>query len=126
MFIGGVIYLFFRSSHLKMFGWMANSGVKPFIDTIRLKLFSYQMCLPKWLIFSLPDGLWVYSFTSSILIFWKGELTFWAYIPLMIGAGSEIGQWFHLFPGTFDFLDFFLEFLGLIISFTLNKKKTKP
>lgn len=112
LFIGGLLYIFFRSTDLRMFKWFSFIGVENLIHSLREKIFPLRKYLSEWTYYSLPDGLWVYSFTSA-LILWNGRLTFWFLLPLLSGAFVEIAQAFKIFPGTFDFLD--LTFTSLAV-----------
>ena len=55
--IGGIIYLTLRSESLIMFRWCEIIYIKEYVDNIRL-----PYILPNWIVFSLPDGLWVLSY----------------------------------------------------------------
>jgi hypothetical protein len=60
-------------------------------------------------IYSLPNGLWVYSFVYSISLIWIHEKHiikyFWITLVLILAIGSEIGQGIGFVPGTFDYID---------------------
>lgn len=107
IFVGGLIYLLFRSKSLIMFNWFDTIGILDFIQMFRNYFIGIKEIVPKWINYSLPDALWVYSFTSTILLFesnWK-VLKFWLLVPFLFGPLIEIFQLFRLFPGTFDLLD---------------------
>lgn len=75
--------------------------------------------LPDWFLFSLPDGLWIFSYTSLVLLIWRNKINrenfFWiAIIPILIIL-SELGQLFNIVPGTFDLIDVLLYSLGAIL-----------
>ena len=82
LLIVGLLYILFRSTDLRMFKWFSFIGLDELIHLARETAFPLQKLLPVWTYYSLPDGLWVYSF-SSTLIFWNGKLTFWLFLPLM-------------------------------------------
>lgn len=107
IYVGGFIYILFRSKSLVMFDWFEAIGILDFIQTLRNYFIGIKGNVPIWVYYSLPDGLWTYSFTSTILLFesnWK-VLKFWLLVPFLFGPLIEIFQLFRLFPGTFDPLD---------------------
>ena len=80
LFLGGLLYISFRSSTLKMFTWFKYVGIENYILYLRQEISNLKLYLPQWIYFSLPDGLWVYSFTSALLIYWNNEtkkVKFW-------------------------------------------------
>lgn len=127
LFIGGLLYILFRSSDLKMFQWLNFFGFKNLILQVRSYLCEVKNGIPSWTYFSLPDALWVYSFTSSLLIYWHNDKKkyFWIVLPLSLGVFIEIVQYCKLFPGTFDFLDLLLTSLSFIISLLIINHKFK-
>lgn len=133
LLIGGLLYVLFRSTTLRMFEWFSLIGLEDVIQSARTSVFEYKNYLPNWTYFSLPDGLWIYSFTSAILIYWHNDnqkTKLWLLIPFTTGILIEILQGFKLFPGTFDYLDLTFSILGLSLSkiiinnkFKLNEQK---
>lgn len=126
LMIGGVLYILFRSTSLRMFNWFGMLGLENPIQVSRSFVLHFKNDIPSWVYFSLPDGLWTYSFTSSIVIFWKADAkqtSIWLLIPFLFAIVLEVFQWFHLFPGTFDFLDLLFSTIGLLLSKTVVTKK---
>lgn len=124
--IGGLIYIFFRSKSLLMFSWFNNLGLNQIIRYFRTSLNIYSNYIPDWLLYSLPDGLWVYSFSSSLLLLWEKEVkisSFWLFLPFLFGSGIEIMQKFDLVSGTFDIIDLIICLLGSILSIIIVKPK---
>lgn len=116
--LGGLIYCCFRSTSLRMFGWFSAIGLIDILKYVRESTDVFNAILPKWVIFSLPDGLWMYSFTSTLLIYWNNQnINYWLLIPFSAGIITEILQLFNIFPGTFDIIDLIFLTLG----FTLSK-----
>ena len=108
--IGGLLYVFFRSTSIRMFKWFDFLGLENVIQLMRSTLFNVKSNIPNWIYFSLPDGLWVYSFTRI-----------WLLIPFISGILSEILQYFGLFPGTFDYLDLCFSLFCIFLSiFIIN------
>lgn len=106
-----------------MFSWFRTIGIETSVNIIRNKFSIFNDNLPEWMFYSFPDGLWVYSLTSALLIIWRGKRNLWLLIPIVSGPGIEILQFLQLFPGTFDPLDLLLMCLGIILSLLLLKEK---
>ncbi len=131
---GGIIYLLFRSDSLMMFHWTDAIGLKPVLDNMRDYCMTIQINNMNWFFFSLPDGLWVYSFTSFMLIVWGSEFSkhslFWISIGPILAMGGEIGQALGLVRGTFDPSDLLLCLIGstlpLVLLFPTNRKMFIP
>lgn len=128
IFIGGIIYLTFRKESLFMFYWFDSLGLSFFVDYLRDFFHPYKSFLPNWFLYSLPDGLWLYSFVYFFSYLWKNEEPFllisWSLIGPAIAIGSEFGQFLQIFPGTYSSLDllFYTIFGLLAFSITQNKK----
>ncbi len=128
---GGIIYLLFRDKSLMMFRWANAIGVNGFIDCARICFASVSTNYCKWLFFSLPDGLWVYSFTSFMLIVWGLKFSkhsiFWISIGPLLALCGEMGQALGVVRGTFDPTDFLLCLIGsilpVVILFPANQEK---
>jgi glycopeptide antibiotics resistance protein len=82
-------------------------------------------------LYSLPDGLWVYSFSATLFLIWgenfKGFKVI-TLIPFMFLCFIEILQHFKIVMGTFDVMDVFVAFLTyflLIINLKLFKNETQ-
>ena len=119
LIIGGLIYIAFRSSSLRLFTWFEKIGFDNIISFIRTEAYPIKKHLPQWSYYSLPDGLWVYSFASALLILWDNnfnKVKFWLLIPLFLGTIIEIAQGLKIFPGTFDVVDLVFTAIGLILS----------
>lgn len=114
---GGLIYLAFRSETLLMFRWGEKLGLGNMITQIRSISADY-LPLPQWVLFSLPDGLWVLSYVFAMAAIWVCDLTshrFLFFLIPFIAIGSEILQSIGLVQGSFDWIDLFLYFLATII-----------
>jgi hypothetical protein len=122
--VGGLLYVVFRAKSLRMFSWFEFIGVNSQISFLREYVSPLKSWLPSWVYFSLPDGLWVYSFTSIILILWDGKINYWLIIPFTSGILIEILQGFS-FTGTFDYLDLAFSVIGISTSILIIKQKFK-
>jgi len=121
IFFGGVIYLFFRDENLLMFKWIDCIGISNQLNFIKNNV-TFTEKLPVFLLNSLPDALWVYSFVSFCLLVWKNNKTvktILVFIVIIISIAGEIGQCFFIIPGTFDIIDLCLIFVGFLIPVTI-------
>lgn len=119
LFIGGLIYIFFRSTSLRLFELFEIIKVKSTLINIRCLLIPVKNELPSWFYFSLPDGLWVYSFSSALIILWSNQFDlgkYWLVFPLIFGAFIEIAQKIKIFPGTFDAIDIIFSISAITLS----------
>lgn len=101
------IYLFYRTEKTvvtKIF--ISIISVDNFI--VLKKSITQGLPLHQFIIFSLPEGLWVFCITlaSKFKFFNIGKRTInLVFAPLLFSIGLEIFQLFHLTNGRFDFAD---------------------
>ena len=121
MLIGGFIYILFRNQNLLMFRWFEFLGLDNIIKYYR-GVIDHNM-IPFWIKYSLPDGVWVYSLTSLMLIIWynhTGKLKyFWIFFGPFFGLFLEFGQLVNIVPGTYDNMDLTLTLSASIIPFII-------
>lgn len=124
LLLGGLIYILFRTTSLKMFSWFEYLGILETIMDVR-KIFK-NVILYEWIIYSLPDGLWLFSYVSLIITLWNNEIKsgnlFWLFGLPSIVLLTEIGQSISIIPGTFDWIDLYMYLIGFTIPFIINKK----
>lgn len=125
LFLGTTIYILFRSSTLKVFSWLDLLGINILDSNIRKSAMSVSDNIPDWVLLSLPDGLWLFSYVCLMLYIWKNSVTiqnlFWISIIPVIAVGSEIAQLFGLVLGTFDLMDLLLYMLGGVLPLLIFK-----
>lgn len=77
--------------------------------TLRETTYATSSDIPAHLLYSLPDGLWVYSFSVTMQLIWFRQSNWVANIlkllPLILGLLGEIGQISSLIIGTYDNVD---------------------
>lgn len=116
LIVGSLIYILFRSSSLKVFSWLDLIGINILDSKIRKSALEISSHIPDWILLSLPDGLWLFSYVCLMLCIWGNSITiknfFWITIIPTIAIASEIAQYFKLLQGTFDPLDLLLYALG--------------
>jgi hypothetical protein len=118
LLISGLIYLAFRADTLLMFKWFASVSLDTPIEYLREMTLTTKNKLPEWFLFSLPDGLWIFSYITLTLLIWKNKVTkqnfFWVFIIPLTAILSEFGQLIKIVPGTFDLFDLTFYFLGAV------------
>ena len=122
---GSIIYLFLRTTGLKMFHWFDAIGIlKPLLE-IRQDLIPARK-FPEWFLFALPDGLWTFSYMSLILFIWKNTICkqnmIWLACIPFAAISSEALQFLKLIPGTYDNMDLIMYLLGTGLPFIIYKK----
>jgi hypothetical protein len=64
--------------------------------------------IPNFVLYSVPDGAWVYSSTATLMYIWKDKfLNFWVFVPVVLAIITEILQIksINLVMGTFHMFD---------------------
>jgi hypothetical protein len=107
---GASIYTLWRSTSLLVFQWYGWAGLGNAVFSLRSAAHPWRNLMPGLLLYSVPDAIWVYSFTSLLLLIWADRLKYraafaWIAMPLILGLGGEICQIWHIVPGTFDWWD---------------------
>lgn len=124
--IGGLIYVIYRSLTLQMFVWFKHLGLYPLIITFRYRNWPV---LPDWVVYSLPDGLWMLSYLLIMKVIWYKKATKQALVlPLILPCFmnlTEILQAINYFPGTFDYLDLICYNIPVIIYLILYAYERK-
>ncbi|MGL4787516.1 MAG: hypothetical protein ACRC2Q_11655, partial [Cetobacterium sp.] len=62
-----LIYLLFRSRKLFYYQIVELMNLDSHVGSIRKVVWVYRKHIPNWVIYSLPDGLWLFSMGVSIL-----------------------------------------------------------
>ena len=126
---GGFIYILFRPDTLKMFGWFDKLNFTESLEQIRNITLPYLDHLPNWFLYSLPDGLWLFSYISLLLAIWGNEITkqniLWLFLIPIIAIFSEIGQFISIVPGTFDMMDMAFYVSGVVLPILLFSRPLK-
>ncbi len=122
LLIGGFIYISFRSNTLILFN--ISDDISDSFQTVRNLTLPYRKSIPNWIIYSLPDFIWAYTFTTAIILINQDKFrTFNRYclLLLMVVLTHEILQLFHIVRGNFDIIDLSLEASAFFVSFLLFK-----
>lgn len=119
IFLGGLIYVLFRSPSILMFEWFDQINLSKYVLELRSHIDSYSLILPNWFLYSLPDGLWLFSCVSLLLIIWDNKVSkkniFWILLLPIIAVSSELAQFMEIIPGTFDILDLIFYIAGTVL-----------
>lgn len=131
VFLGGLIYISYRSVDLSMFLWFTKFGLAEQVWEMRSFVESNRWLSnpSRFTLYCLPDGLWTYSMTSTFAYVWRKDYSkgaCWILSSVLIGVSSEFTQLFGLVSGVFDvgdilaYVSFFM--LAFLIQTIINKK----
>lgn len=113
--IGTGVYLLFRTPTLLVFDWLDAVGLCEPVMSMRRYLSDVQP--PDWLLYSLPDGIWVYAATAWLAIIWRRSPCWpWLSVPVVLAVGTEAGQAIGLVPGTHQHLDVVFYVGGFLLA----------
>ena len=112
-----------------MFNWFSIINLSESISNLRLFTFPLSDVFPNWFLYSLPDGLWLFSCTSILLVIWNNKISkeniYWILLVPSISIISEIGQFFIIFPGTFDTIDLIFYLGGFVLPLFIFTRSIK-
>mgnify|MGYP003636407017 CR=1 FL=1 len=107
LLISLLIYVFYRSELT-----LINQAIGIFLPLADLLKYQEQvqtaLPLPNWIIYSLPEGLWVLFVTliSKEFYFTSQSKNYsLVFFPILLAICIEVFQYFQLTDGTFDWLD---------------------
>lgn len=128
--IGGLVYLFWRPDSIAFLGWLNVIGLDRSLVHLRIQVAPLYIYLPEWVIYSLPNGLWAFSYAFIITALWWPTLTALKYLWLatipLVGLGYEVMQYLGIIPGVFCYTDLVLCFIGVVSGMTVAVKLNKP
>ncbi len=118
LFIGALIYLLFRPDYLVMFSWVEFIGMADTLVELRGYFLPLSTNSNNWIIYSMPNGLWLLSFSFLMLLTWGNKLSiyalYWTLFLLVIALLSEVMQFFQIIYGVFDIADIVAYILGFL------------
>jgi hypothetical protein len=120
LLVGGSIYIVWRAETLQMFRWFELAHLTGPLYTLREMYGGQSGWLPAWMLYSIPDAAWVYSFSMYFGLLWldsnpRAAFSLAAAGPIL-GIGAEFGQALRIVPGTFDPADVLLLVVASIAS----------
>lgn len=74
LIIGSLIYILWRSDTIRIFDWLNLIGLSITVERLRgLSMLIYPY-IPEWVVYSLPNSLWAFSYAFLItIIWWRNE-----------------------------------------------------
>ena len=127
LLLGVIIYLLYRSKNLFYYNFIHFLNINGYVLFAREVATLYRKLFPTWVIYSLPDGLWLFSTGAVFLIARKKYLLhfFWfLFIYLFVVGGEFVQKYYggHGTPiGTYDKTDI----IAIILRIFDNKYKYK-
>ncbi|MEG0300749.1 hypothetical protein [Cetobacterium sp.] len=120
--LGVIIYLLFRSRKLFYYKFIEIAHLNYIVEDIRKIVWVYRKYIPNWVIYSLPDGLWIFSLGVAMLhnrVFYKTAQVTYNIIFIFI-LGVEFFQNRYgghgTFIGTYDFVDLVCFTVGFLLA----------
>ncbi len=129
--VGGLIYLAFRDDSLLMFRWAGWVGLDELIHAGRVHSLPFRSFVPNWVLFSVPDGVWVFAATAFFARLWHDGhwalRVFWIGMGPGMAIGGEFGQLpiLGLVPGTFDPADLLFYVVSGLAAFALAQRAAR-
>ncbi len=106
LFVGGGIYLSYRSETLLMFRWADTLHLNGLVDNLRQSMSAYTPS--DFVKYNLPDGLWSLSYFLTMFSIWgkvgKENIKWFCLMPI-IALISEFMQLTSIISGQFDLWD---------------------
>ncbi|SFI40004.1 hypothetical protein SAMN04487775_101127 [Treponema bryantii] len=125
LFIGGSIYLFYRSHTLIMFSWLRFLNLEKYFTQ---NTFNSNSTFLSFCVYSLPNGLWSFSAILLFGIVWKNSIRhflFFSIVFTLVNLLFEFLQLFNVIPGTFDFIDILVLLISLLAGIFAYKQLLK-
>lgn len=114
-------YICFRSSDMVLYSWLGVEYNNSFFELLRIA----DSTPAPWLIYNLPDCLWLLSFLLLMECVWDKSKLKWIFVFGMISFAYvlELLQCLQLFPGTGDVWDFVCYTIAIVIYLFIHKLK---
>lgn len=124
--VGGLIYICWRNPSLIMFDWYHQISLGSVVSQIRASAPINCIPISGWILYSLPDALWVYSLTMFMAFIWskpKSSImrSIWLGTGFLFGIGIELCQFAGFVQGTFDPTDILLCCLAAATALSIVK-----
>lgn len=121
---GGMIYLWLRPGSIRFFSWMEWAGFSELVEALRKPVPQPPEIMADWMVYSLPNGLWAFSYALIIGRLWWGRKAsmryFWLSSIPLVGMGYELLQYLGAIPGTFCYQDLLMCATGVGMGFSLS------
>ena len=115
------LYVSFRSTDMVLYKWLGVDCNTHLFQLLRIT--NYQP--PSWLIYNLPDCLWMLSFLFLMECIWGDEKLKWIFVWCMLGFAYifETMQYLHVSLCTGDVWDFISYTIAMVLYILFNKLK---
>lgn len=115
--ISFLIYHFYRVDHILLNQIIANTIHLPSLASTDLPR------LPEWVIYSLPETLWVLAATllSTELSSLSSRASMLILLPLIFSLSLECCQYFHITDGVFDPQDLVAAVVGFLLAMLISR-----
>lgn len=127
LWAGAMVYIYLRISQPVFIRYIEFAGLGTIFDVG--KNFFSGLNLPDWLLYTLPSGLWAFSYSLIITGMWWLNSSwlkyFWIASVVVMVIAWEVFQLFMIIPGTFSFGDIFSGLFGASIGIFLGIKLVK-
>ncbi len=125
--LGTAIYIAFRSPNLRLFQWIRGAGLGTVIDSTRAIAAGWNLAVPAWCVYSLPDGLWLLSLLAAVGLIWQPHPAVATLLGLTLAASAvlfEVAQAMWPRLGTFSWSD--LACYGAATAWILLNRRRSP
>jgi len=121
--LGAMIYILFRQNTLFVFKWIHYLSLDKIVVLLRSLVKGIK--IDNWILYSLSDGIWVYSGTSLLLVIWKYQWNkqsiIWIGFPFFISIIAELMQLFGFLRGTFCLVDTIIIIISFILALFIHR-----
>jgi len=117
VFLCGMMYISFRPDTLKMFHFFKVFGLLDYLEELQHN----PARVPSWMLYNLPDGIWLFAYSILIGCFWNFKIKdCWMFILVMpfICIPHEFLQGLGIMHGTYDPSDVLAYLLAIMVGFT--------
>jgi len=123
LLFGFSIYLLCRSNQIRSISFLERNS--KFVLNLREYSIKNIEIFPPYFVYNLPDGLFLFSYTTMMLFLWynsRNKYTWILILPSFLIL-VEFLQLAKIVKGTFDFYDIFFYLLFVSITFFLGRQK---
>ena len=126
MLLGLYLYFMYRSQDTIVNALLAKLGAREF--PFLMNIWHKHYAIPQWCMYSLPEGLWVFSATLlSIRLEFpiRENRIHLKYLPFLFAMLVELVQVLGITNGQFDWLDIFVSFIFTVLALIIPSKEQK-
>jgi len=112
----GLMYISFRPDTLKMFHFFKVFGLLDYLEELQHN----PARVPSWMLYNLPDGMWLFAYSILIACFWNFKIKdCWMFVLVMpfICIPHEFLQGLGIMHGTYDPSDVLAYLLAIMAGF---------